>query len=125
MREAATLPELLLAPASPQRGLRFLRSGDRETVVTYADLLPRALRLLAFLQERGLEPGDTLVIFVRDNRAFIDAFWACQLGGLVAVPLAAGVRQDVLSRLEHVGALLESAWLFSSTLSFFFLSSSA
>jgi acyl-CoA synthetase (AMP-forming)/AMP-acid ligase II/acyl carrier protein len=111
--EATTLADLLLAPASPLRSLRFLRSRDRESVISYAELLQRALRLLAFLQAHGLKPGAALVLFVRDNRAFIDAFWACQLGGLIAVPLAAGVRQDALARLERVGALFETAWLFS------------
>lgn len=113
MAEATTLADLLLAPSSPQNGLRFLRGRDRESVVSYAELRQKALRLLAFLQKRGMKPGDLLVLFVRDNRAFIDAFWACQLGGMIAVPLAAGLRQDTLSRLERVGALLESAWLFS------------
>ena len=74
MAEATTLADLLLAPASSQRGLRFLRSQDRESVISYAELLQRALRLLAVLQSHGLKPGDALVLFVRDNRAFIDAF---------------------------------------------------
>ena len=113
MAEATTLADLLLVPASPQRGLRFLRSQDRESVISYAELLQRSLRLLAVLQSRGLNPGDALVLFVRDNRAFIDAFWACQLGGFIAVPLAGGVRQDALGRLERVGTLFESAWLFT------------
>ena len=113
MVEATTLAELLLAPASRDSGLRFLRSRDRENVVSYTALLRRAFRLLAFLQARGLKPGDALVLFVRDNRAFIDVFWACQLGGLIAVPLAASVRQDALARLQRVSALFESAWLFS------------
>lgn len=113
MAEATTLADVLLAPASPHGGLRFLRSHDRESVVSYAELSQRALSLLAFLQAHGLKPGDALVLFVRDNRAFIDAFWACQFGGLIAVPLAAGVRQDALGKLERVGALFESAWLFS------------
>ena len=103
--EATTLADLLLAPASAARGVRFLRSRERVSVISYADLLLRAQRLLVFLQAQGLKPGDALLLFVRDNRAFIDAFWACQLGGFIAVPLAAGVRTDALARLEHVSAL--------------------
>ncbi len=113
MTEVTTLADLLLAPVAPQRGLRFLRGQDRESLVSYAELQHRALRLLAILQRRGLKPGDSLVLFVRDNRAFVDAFWACQLGGLIAVPLVAGVRRDALARLERLGALFQSAWLFS------------
>lgn len=111
--EATTLADLLLAPASAARSVRFLRGRERVSVISYADLQSRALRLLAFLQARGLKPGDALLLFVRDNRAFIDAFWACQLGGFIAVPLSAGVRTDALARLEHVSALFDSAWLLS------------
>lgn len=113
MAEVASLAELILKPASTHRGIRFLRSQGRESVISYAELLQRARCLLATFQSFGMQPGDALVLFVRDNRAFVDAFWACQLGGLIAVPLAAGVRQDALDRLERVGALFQSAWLFS------------
>ena len=89
MRPAETLVDVLSSLADSEKGIRFLQSGDRELVVSYADLLSRAKGLLAWFQDKGLEAGDQVLLFVRNNLAFTDAFWACQLGGLVPVPVSA------------------------------------
>jgi len=94
-------------------GIRFLDNDDAGLYLEYRGLLQRARGLLGYLQQQGLQAGDKLVLFVRNNRAFIDAFWACQLGGLVPVPLSAGVQRAALAKLVQVTVKLEDAWLFS------------
>ena len=113
MSEPWVLADLLHRAAGLDRGVRFLDSGDSDEYVAYAALLQRARGLLGYFQQRGLQPGDKLVLYVRSKRAFVDAFWACQLGGLVPVPLSAGVQRASLDKLSRVAAKIENAWLFS------------
>lgn len=116
MPKAKVLPDLLLQAARTSHGVRFLQGGDHESRHKYATLLQRARSLLGHWQRQGIQSGDAVVLFVRDNRAFLDAFWACQLGGLVAVPLSAGVQSAALTKLTAVAARFETAWLFSERL---------
>jgi acyl-CoA synthetase (AMP-forming)/AMP-acid ligase II/acyl carrier protein len=111
--EATALPDLLLQAANTGRGVRFLQGGGYESRVDYASLLQRARGLLGHWQQQGLQSGDAVVLFVRDNRAFLDAFWACQLGGLIAVPLSAGLQPAALTKLAAVGMCFDKPWLFT------------
>ena len=113
MPDVNVLAQLLSRAADTPRGVHFVHSRDREHRVSYAALLARARGLLGWLQRRGLKPGDALILFVRNNRAFIDAFWACQLGGMIPVPLSAGVQAASLAKLASVGERVEGAWLLS------------
>lgn len=58
---------------------------DRQS---YAELLDEASRLLGGLRGLGLAAGDTVLLQLANNRDFVVGFWACVLGGYVAVPLA-------------------------------------
>lgn len=113
MSEPRVLADLLQRAAGTTRGVHFLDSGERGERISYAELLQRAGRLLGYFQQQGMKPGDKLILFVRNNRAFIDAFWACQLGGMVAVPLSAGIQKAALDKLSGVAQKMKDAWLFS------------
>jgi len=105
--------DALRKQSAGESGIRFLRSGDRESLVPYAELLSRASGLLGRFQQQGLQPGDPVILFVRNNVAFIDAFWACQLGGLVPVPLSAGVYTEYLHKLLSVMSRFPAPFLFT------------
>jgi acyl-CoA synthetase (AMP-forming)/AMP-acid ligase II/aryl carrier-like protein len=111
--EAAVLADLLLEAAGSGRGVSFVPAAGSERRVDYALLLQRARALLGDLQRRGLRPGDALLLFVRNNRVLVDAFWACQLGGFIPVPLPAGVQSAALDRLAAVAGCFDTAWRFS------------
>ncbi len=81
--------------------------------MSYEVLLRRARGLLSRFQQHGLEPGDPVLLFVRNNMAFVDAFWACQLGGLVPVPLSAGVQGEYLHKLVAVARKFARPFLFT------------
>ena len=69
----------------------------------YATLLCRAEALLARLRAAGLQSGDQVFLPVSLTESFLEIFWACVLGGVVAVPVAlppTGKRRNsVLERL--------------------------
>ncbi len=113
MSDSEVLAEVLTGLADAGGVVRYLQGGGRESVVSYRDLLARATGLLGRFQQQGLRAGDPVILFVRNNAAFIDAFWACQLGGLVPVPLAAGINSEYLHKLATVAAKFDAPFLFS------------
>lgn len=111
--DRGVLADVLLELDGAERGIRYLQSGDRETLISYAGLLSRAKGLLGRFQQQGLQAGDPVILFVRHNLAFVDAFWACQLGGLVPVPLSAGVHSEYLHKLTAVAEKFATPFLFT------------
>ncbi|MGI9321379.1 MAG: AMP-binding protein, partial [Thiogranum sp.] len=113
MNAGKVLTDVLLELDGAERGIRYLHSGDRETLISYSALLSRAKGLLGRFQQQGLQAGDPVILFVRNNVAFVDAFWACQLGGLVPVPLSAGVHSEYLHKLTTVAEKFAAPLLFT------------
>jgi acyl-CoA synthetase (AMP-forming)/AMP-acid ligase II len=109
----ATLPQALDAAIPGGRGVTYVEGESDERRVGYGELRQRALRLLRQLQERGVARGDHLVLFVRQNEAFVDAFWACALGGIVAVPVAVGMSDEHRLKLLRIATLLGRPWILS------------
>ena len=88
--------------------------GDKdEHTVSFGDLRGRALGLLYHFQQRGIGPGDELIIFTNSNEQFVDAFWACLYGGIVPVPVAVGISDDHRFKLLKIFETLGSAYLYS------------
>ncbi|MEM9801196.1 MAG: non-ribosomal peptide synthetase [Planctomycetota bacterium] len=105
MDDAKTLPDLLRTErAGSQTIALFVKPGEYRTI-TIEDLQAGALRRLGDLQRAGVAPGDEVVMPIEETSAFLETFWACQLGGYVAMPLAPPTNEasrskilDVLSR---------------------------
>nr|WP_234029748.1 MULTISPECIES: fatty acyl-AMP ligase [Streptomyces] len=89
---------------------QFVRAG-REGVLeadplSYGELGRRALRLAAWLQERGCH-GQRVLILHSDGEQFVTSFLGCLFAGAVAVPAPppGGARQNV----ERVAAIVRDA----------------
>ncbi|WPB75853.1 condensation domain-containing protein [Archangium violaceum] len=84
-----TLAEALLQTARrfPDAGVCFLDARGERTVWSLASLVERARRLGAGLRSWGLVPGDKLVLVLGEDADTVEAFWACQLAGLVPIIL--------------------------------------
>lgn len=82
--------------------------------MTPVELKARASALLATLQQRGLQTGNELIIYTQSNEAFIVAFWAAVLGGIVPVPVAVGISDEHRSKLLRIMGQLNNATLFTS-----------
>src|SRR5690606_20672968 len=89
------------------RTIRFIRGERDESVLRFDELWTRALAMLGSLQAAGMEPGDELVVFTKSNEAFVVAFWAALLGGIVPVPVAVGISDE--HRLKLCGIRCELA----------------
>jgi len=103
----AALDHLSTSP----RGVHYVAGEASERLVSYADMRPRSLGLLHHLQAAGARAGTHTVILVDGLAPFVDTFWACVLGRIVAVPLAPGNADEHKAKFFRVLARLVSPTL--------------
>jgi len=120
-----TLGDTLQTHRTEQRSVTFISGKQQETVVSYSELYDRALCLLHHFQSKGMRVGDELIIFLRDNEKFVEAFWAAVLGGMVPVPVAVGISDEHKAKLFRIFDKLERPYLYTDTESLDRLSSYA
>ncbi|MCM3746404.1 non-ribosomal peptide synthetase [Paenibacillus pasadenensis] len=77
-----------------ERGITFIDEADQEELVSYRQLYERSRGLLHDLQACGVEAGHELLIQIQDNRLFLEVFWACVLGRIIAVPVTVGTNEE-------------------------------
>jgi acyl-CoA synthetase (AMP-forming)/AMP-acid ligase II len=107
----ATLGDALDARAGSARGIHYVAGESSERTLPYRELRSRALGLLRHLQDAGARPASHAVILVESVAPFVDTFWACALGGVVAVPLAPGNADEHKAKVFRVLARLPSPTL--------------
>src|ERR1017187_2117210 len=74
--------------------------GNRRRVTTYGELARLAGRFAALLAERGIGPGDRLLIWAENSAEWIAAFHGCMLRGVLAVPLDSNGTADFAARVS-------------------------
>ena len=110
---ANTLSELLQAQRGADRSITYHESESGQREVRYGELYERALGILHHLQQLGAKSGDYLLLFLASNEAFIDAFWAGILGGIVPVPVAPGISDEHRHKLLRIAAQLGKPFLYT------------
>ena len=108
-----TLIEALDHNRSRHRYVCFMDSREQEKKVSYESLYQRALGLLYLLQQKGIHKGDHLILFLNDNEQMVDIFWACQLGGIIPVPLAVGISDQHRRKVFNVAKKLPRPYLYT------------
>jgi len=106
MLTADTLTVALERLTDDRGELLHIESGERRRAFTTSQVRDRALGLLRHFQAAGARAGDEMIIVAASNVAFIDAFWACVLGGLVAVPVAPGAGDAQREKLFRIATRL-------------------
>ena len=110
---ATTLSELLQANRGAARSITYHEGEQEQRSLRYGELHERALGILHYLQQLGARPGDRLLLFLASNEAFIDAFWAGILGGIVPVPVAPGISDEHRHKLLRIAAQLGAPFLYT------------
>ena len=113
MLSFTTLTEALEKNSNANRTVTYIEGKESEKAVTYAELYQRALGMLHHFQQRGLKPGDELIIFLRNNEKFIDAFWGALFGGIIPVPVAVGISEEHRSKLYKIFNKLQRPYIFT------------
>lgn len=111
--EFTTLADALTQQMEGPGSITFIDADNRERSFSYRSLRSRALHVLHFFQRSGIRQGDELVLCVSSNVAFVDALWACLLGGIVPVPLALGSAKEHRRKVLNVLASLRRPALFT------------
>lgn len=109
----STLTQALDARASSTGNLTYIEGAQIEQEISFKSLHARALGLLYQLQTRKLRPGDRLIIYINDNKRFIDAFWACLYGGLIPIPVAVGLGDHHRYKLFRIFTILSNAAVYT------------
>ncbi|XSG77183.1 SDR family NAD(P)-dependent oxidoreductase [Herpetosiphon llansteffanensis] len=108
-----TLAEALVQAAKlyPEHGISYIEADGTVLVQSYASLLAAAEAVLAGLRAAGLQKGQHVVLQCTNNEPFVTTFWACMLGGFIAVPLAVPTSSDpnnpAVSKLYNTWQTLE------------------
>jgi long-chain acyl-CoA synthetase len=63
--------------------------GVRRRVTSYEEIARLSGRFAALLVERGIGPGDRVVLWAENSAEWVAAFYGCMLRGVIAVPLDA------------------------------------
>jgi acyl-CoA synthetase (AMP-forming)/AMP-acid ligase II/acyl carrier protein len=113
MLKATTLTELFETNREYQRSVIYLEGENDRREVSYGELYERALGILYHLQRIGAKRGDKLILFIGNNEQFIDAFWACILGGIVPVPIALGISDEHRHKLLRVARKLGKPFIYT------------
>ncbi|MEZ6188809.1 MAG: fatty acyl-AMP ligase [Planctomycetota bacterium] len=110
--EAETLGDMLIQRAQGPQGddIRFLfvaeddlppgvepQGDDGHVVFSYADALELSLRAAEHLRQKGVGPGDRVLLMLPTGPTFMAAYYGCQLLGAAPVPVVPPVS---LSRME-------------------------
>lgn len=113
--EFSTLSDLLEARAGESgRGISFILGKEEEVFRSYRDVYAKALCVLGYLQSKGVRQGDLLIFQLPENHEFIHVFWACMIGGIAAVPLAADHNDESFRKLHNVRSLMAEAFVIGS-----------
>jgi acyl-CoA synthetase (AMP-forming)/AMP-acid ligase II len=107
----STLTHALAAAAAGTRGVNFIAGEATERRVPYARMRERAMGVLGHLQRAGAAPETETIILVDGLEPFVDAFWGCVLGRVVAVPLAPGNADEHKAKFFRVVDRLRSPCL--------------
>ncbi|AGF56697.1 acyl transferase domain-containing protein/acyl-CoA synthetase (AMP-forming)/AMP-acid ligase II/acyl carrier protein/NAD(P)-dependent dehydrogenase (short-subunit alcohol dehydrogenase family) [Clostridium saccharoperbutylacetonicum] len=76
------------AKNSRDKGIIFIQNDNSEILLTYEEILEKAMYCLGSLQKNSLKQDDFVMMSFQDNIDFVVAFWACVLGGFVPVPIS-------------------------------------
>ena len=108
-----TLADMLEDGRNKDRHILLIDGEKDQSRVSYTELWDRAHLLLGSMQNRGMRPGDEVVVFTKSNESFLIAFWAAILGGIVPVPVAVGISDEHRYKLFRILSQLRNGTLYT------------
>ncbi|HYF81967.1 MAG TPA: amino acid adenylation domain-containing protein [Clostridia bacterium] len=106
-----TLIDVLENSIKLNKGITYINGDENDVFVGYDKLYCDALIVLYNLQLMGIKPGQELVFQIEKNEDFTNIFWACILGGIIAVPVTIGVNEEHRNKLLKILDILNDPLL--------------
>ena len=116
--QSSTLTQAFENNISTTRFVGFIEGHEQEKLISFEALYNRALGVLYYLQNKGMEKGNHLILYLNSNEQMVDVFWACQFGGIIPVPLAVGISDQHRLKVFNVVKNLDDAFLYTDRKSF-------
>ncbi|MBN2536024.1 MAG: amino acid adenylation domain-containing protein [Spirochaetales bacterium] len=104
------LIQIIEAACLKNSGITFINNEQKESSLAYSALYKKALIALAYLQHRGIKPGQKVIIQEEDNYSFLLYFWACILGGIIPVPVSPGVTGEHILKVYRIVNVLKNPY---------------
>jgi acyl-CoA synthetase (AMP-forming)/AMP-acid ligase II len=114
MKNCQSLTEALQVSLANRQRIFHIQSDSEAVTVTCRQLYQNACDILAYLQSRGLKPGDKLIIAVEDNEFFLNLFWACLLGKIIPAPVAVANNDEHRLKIVKIWMKLSQPYLMTS-----------
>lgn len=112
MTDVQVLTDLLTRPRARAQEIAFFTSPGAPFAISSVEALrERALLRLGALRAAGVAEGDEVVMPIGDPALFLDTFWACLFGGIVAMPLAPPVNEASATKIVDILGSRERAHL--------------
>ncbi len=108
-----TLIDVLQDRATSEQSITFIEGHNNEQRISFGDMLQQARARLATFQNAGVHSGHQMIIQCSDNQLFLEGFWACLLGGIVAVPVAGGNSAEHRHKLFRIAQTLDKPALYT------------
>jgi 1-acyl-sn-glycerol-3-phosphate acyltransferase len=113
IRNAETLTEILRLRGRGEPGrahIHLYEEGDDPREITFGELYDRASAVATELQNRGLEPGQTVAIMLPTCAEFFFTFAGVLLAGGIPVPIYPPIRADRITEYaERQSSILRNA----------------
>ncbi|QNU68230.1 amino acid adenylation domain-containing protein [Ruminiclostridium herbifermentans] len=97
------------------KGIYFIEDINKEVFIKYEELYTKSLKILGFLQGKGVKPGDEIIFQIQDNQSFICVFWACILGGIIPVPIPLGNNEEHKLKIVRIWNNLNKPYLITES----------
>ncbi|MFK8078468.1 MAG: AMP-binding protein [Granulosicoccus sp.] len=114
-KQYTTLVDVLQDRGASQHGITIVNGQGEHERIAYGQMLSRAQSRLAQFQSLGLGRGSQLIIQTSDNAAFLEAFWACLLGGITAVPISGGNTHEHKNKFFRIAAKLGTPGVYTDS----------
>jgi acetyl-CoA synthetase len=89
-------------PTSSRAALRVVEADGSEISMTYGELADRSSQLAAWLQSRGADRGDRLLLMLGNQAELWETLLACMKLGIVVIPASTLLAPaDLLDRVER------------------------
>ncbi|MCL2151906.1 MAG: SDR family NAD(P)-dependent oxidoreductase [Oscillospiraceae bacterium] len=115
MQNQIDISERLRLAAEHKNGITLI-GQDEDVFLSYSEVWKSGLFLSNHLKSLGVKPGNEIVIQCKKLKYRIYAFWACLLGGFVAVPVEVGNNQYQAEANNKIYKMLNQPYfLFDTT----------
>ncbi|MCR3759103.1 non-ribosomal peptide synthetase [Clostridium felsineum] len=99
--------------ANSNKGVTIIKSDTIEEFISYNEIYKNACRYLRVFREKGVVQGNEILYQIEDIEKGIYIFWACQLGGITAVPLDIGENDENNIKVFRIWSVLDKAYYLS------------